>query len=75
MFSVLPTASLTVLDLFSTPFHYTVPCYQRPYSWTNKEAGQLLEDILAAAGLGGDGAPAEPDYFIGTIILLDPAGG
>jgi len=75
MFSVLPTASLTVLDLFSTPFHYTVPCYQRPYSWTNKEAGQLLEDILAAAGLGGDGAPAESDYFIGTIILLDPAGG
>ena len=75
MLSVLPTASLTVLDLFSTPFHYTVPCYQRPYSWTSKEAGQLLEDILAAAGLGGDGAPAEPDYFIGTILLLDPAGG
>jgi len=75
MFSVLPTASLTVLDLFSSPFHYTVPCYQRPYSWTTKEAGQLLEDILAAAGLGGDAAPAEPDYFIGTILLLDPAGG
>ncbi len=75
MFSVLPTASLTVFDLFSTPFHYTVPCYQRPYSWTNKEAGQLLDDVLAAAGLGGDGAPAEPDYFIGTILLLDPAGG
>lgn len=75
MFSVLPTASLTVFDLFSTPFHFTVPCYQRPYSWTTMEAGQLLEDILAAAGLVGDGAPAEPDYFIGTIILLDPAGG
>ena len=75
MFSVLPTASLTVLDLFSTPFHYAVPCYQRPYSWTTNEAGQLLEDILTAAGLGGDGTPAEPDYFIGTILLLDPLGG
>ena len=74
MFSGLPTASLTVTDLFSFPFHYAVPSYQRPYSWTTEEAGQLLEDIRGAAGLSGP-ETAEPDYFLGAILLLDAAGG
>ncbi len=75
MFPGLPTASLTVTNLFSSPFHFSVPCYQRPYSWTTSEAGQLLEDILAAAGIGGVVGAEEPDYFLGTILLLDGAGG
>lgn len=74
MFPGLPTASLTITDLFSTPFHFAVPCYQRPYSWTIKEAGQLLEDILTAAGLAGTVGGREPDYFLGTILLLDGTG-
>jgi hypothetical protein len=75
MFPGLPTASLTVSDLFSSPFHFSVPHYQRPYSWTTAEAGQLLDDFLAAAGIGGDPAAMKPDYFLGTIILIDEGGG
>jgi len=75
MFPGLPTASLTLTQIFSSPFHYSVPCYQRPYSWTTAEAGQLLEDILAAAGVGVAAGAEEPDYFLGTILLLDAAGG
>ena len=74
MFAGLPTASLTVSELFSTPFHFSIPCYQRPYSWTIVEAGQLLEDVLTAAGVDS-GVAAEPDYFLGAILLLDGAGG
>jgi Protein of unknown function DUF262/Protein of unknown function (DUF1524) len=75
MFPGLPTASLTVSDLFSSPFHFSVPHYQRPYSWTTAEAGQLLDDVLAAAGIGGDPAAMEPDYFLGAILLLETGGG
>ncbi len=75
MFPGLPTASLTLSDLFSSPFHFTVPPYQRPYSWTTAEAAQLLDDVLAATGIGGDPAATEPDYFLGTIILIDESGG
>ena len=66
---------LTQTHLFSSPFHFSVPCYQRPYSWTTVEAGQLLQDLLAAAGIGGVTDAAEPDYFLGTILLLDGSGG
>jgi hypothetical protein len=75
MFPGLPTASLTLSHLFSSPFHFSVPCYQRPYSWTTVEAGQLLDDVMAAAGLSGSTDAAEPDYFLGTILLLDGTGG
>lgn len=75
MFLGLPTASLTLTHLFSSPFHFSVPSYQRPYSWTTVEAGQLLEDISGAAGIGGIDDAAEPDYFLGTILLLDGTGG
>lgn len=75
MFPGLPTASLTLANLFSPPFHFSVPAFQRPYSWSTAEAGQLLEDILGAAGLGGKVGAEEPDYFLGTILLLDNADG
>ncbi len=75
MFLGLPTASLTLTNLFSAPFHFSVPCYQRPYSWTTAEAGQLLDDIFGASGLGGVAGAEEPDYFLGTIILIDGTGG
>lgn len=74
MFRGLPTASLTVTDLFSSPFHFSVPHYQRPYSWTTAEAGQLLEDIFEAAGVGSNAEATEPDYFLGNILLLDGSG-
>ena len=70
----LPTASLTLADLFANPFLFSVPAYQRPFSWTVKEAGQLLDDIAQAAGLDDEDA-AEPEYFLGTILLLDVDGG
>jgi hypothetical protein len=71
MFLGLPTLSLPLVKLFDTPFLFTVPAYQRAYSWTTREAGQLLEDLAIAAGLD-DQETAAPDYFLGTIILLDP---
>ena len=71
MFRGLPTASLPIIKLFDNPYLFTVPAYQRPYSWTTREAGQLLEDLVIAAGLD-DQETASPDYFLGTILLLDP---
>lgn len=69
MFPGLFTAPLRIIELYSDPFRYTVPSYQRRYAWTVKEAGQLLDDILLA--LGEDDEPVEPDYFLGAILLTD----
>jgi Protein of unknown function DUF262/Protein of unknown function (DUF1524) len=73
MFQPLPTASISFGQLFADPSRFTVPIYQRPYSWTVEEVAQLLEDIAGAAGLD-DGQPIETDYFLGAILLLNANG-
>lgn len=45
----------------------TIPSYQRPYKWTQKNVADLLEDIAQAIRRGG-----RPDgfrYRVGTVIL------
>jgi hypothetical protein len=69
----LPTASLRIADLLGDPYLFAIPAYQRPYSWSLEEAGQLLDDILAAAGVDNP-ATAEPEYFLGSVLLLSSDG-
>lgn len=72
MFTGLKTDSLTISRLFNAPYAFAIPPYQRSYSWTTKEVGQLLDDITSAAGVE-DAQAASPDYFLGTVLLLDPS--
>lgn len=44
---------------------YTIPAYQRPYSWNQDNVQQLLEDIQDAFDDG------DPEYFIGSIITIE----
>ena len=60
-------------DLFADPYHFQVPSFQRPYSWTTREAGQLLDDLLA--DMGEEEAPAPKSYFLGSIVLISPGTG
>ena len=55
-------------NLFSDDYVFTMPVYQRPYSWTTDETGELLTDLLGAMEAGDS---QEPDpYFLGSIVLI-----
>lgn len=56
--------------IFSDDFVFTIPSYQRPYSWEKEQAGELLDDLLLALGVGN--APVEElnPYFLGSIVLI-----
>ena len=65
------TELLSIGALYSAPNYFCTPAFQRPYSWTTKEAGQLLEDIRQAAETGHSQPSSQTaDYFLGTIVLL-----
>lgn len=49
--------------VFSSDFEFTIPDYQRPYSWGTEQALQLLDDLDGALGRDSD----EP-YFLGSIV-------
>lgn len=68
--SPFPSHTYSIAELFAQPRIFEVPPFQRPYSWTVAEAGQLLDDLVAAAGLGRS-SDVQPYYFLGAILLLD----
>ena len=51
--------------VFSSDFEFTIPDYQRPYSWGAEQALQLLDDLEGA--LERD---VEDPYFLGSIVLV-----
>jgi len=53
-------------EIFSKNFEFTIPNYQRPYSWTTEQARELYDDILSCRS-EKDG---EADYFLGSIVLI-----
>ena len=48
---------------------YSVPVYQRPYSWESTQINVILDDILDAYKLPE--AEREEGYFIGSIYIHD----
>lgn len=55
-------------DVFSDDYCFSIPTYQRPYAWTNEQAGELFDDLNLAMG-NGDAEEASP-YFLGSIVLI-----
>lgn len=51
--------------IFSSDFEYHIPGYQRPYAWTEEEAGILFDDLY-------EFYQTEPidNYFLGSIVLI-----
>ena len=64
-------------ELFSGRAVYSMPGFQRRFDWGPDEAIQLLDDILRAAAIDtaeDDRDSADPDYFLGTLLLLTNPG-
>ena len=54
---------LTIKAIFSSPEVLRLPPYQRGYSWSEKEAGELLNDLLEAMDTARQ-------YFLGAIVVI-----
>ncbi len=53
-------------DVFSDKFDFIIPPYQRPYSWTIEEAGQLFDDLFDFMTTQN----MDETYFLGSIVLI-----
>lgn len=59
-------AEYAVKKIFSNEFDFVIPSYQRPYSWTTEEAGQLFDDLLEFM----ESQDNDEAYFLGSIVLI-----
>jgi hypothetical protein len=63
-----------IRQIFSNEFAFSIPSYQRPYSWGIDQAAELFGDLLVASeGFSpratGAATEATP-YFLGSIVLI-----
>jgi hypothetical protein len=60
--------------IFSDDYVFSIPGYQRPYSWTTEQARELLDDLYGFM-VAADRVMAEmPPYFLGSIVLIKQEG-
>ena len=48
MFETIEAKELRLVDIFSDDYRFEIPEYQRPYTWTTKQTGECLDDLLHA---------------------------
>jgi hypothetical protein len=60
-----------IRKIFSNDFNFKVPLYQRPYSWTTEQSGELLDDLVSFIGSDSSVSIDElSPYFLGSIVLI-----
>ncbi len=62
----------TIRDVFHRDYAFSIPAYQRPYSWGTDQAKTLLSDLLAASTSFNVGMSASliTPYFLGSIVVI-----
>lgn len=56
--------------IFSDDYVFSIPGYQRPYSWGTEQAQELLGDLLAYMQAGNSALEDVAPYFLGSIVLI-----
>jgi hypothetical protein len=61
-----------IRDVFHRDYAFSIPAYQRPYSWGTDQAKTLLSDLVAAsAGFNvGMNVNSVTPYFLGSIVVI-----
>lgn len=65
----LASTDISVEELLSGRYVFSIPAYQRDYAWTKDEALQLVDDIAAVIADEEREDTAVP-YFLGTMLLV-----
>lgn len=63
-------AEYPIKKIFSDDFVFTIPLYQRAYSWTTEQSEELLQDLLRAMEGGEESIDDLSPYFLGSIVLI-----
>jgi len=74
MTSTLTAKEQPLSKIFSDEYVFTIPGYQRPYSWGVDQAQELLDDLLGYMRTGGSQLNEISPYFLGTLVLIKAEG-
>lgn len=70
MSDTLTAKEQSLAQIFSDEFVFTIPGYQRPYSWGPEQALELLDDLSSALAVAPQNLVEAQPYFLGSIVLI-----
>lgn len=64
--------ALVIERMFEKHSEYTIPMYQRPYSWQKEHVEQLWYDLIESYNnsMQSDDEDYIEDYFLGSVVLI-----
>ena len=69
LISTISAEKLVVKDIFCDDYLFTIPNYQRPYSWEEEHCSQLLDDLHTFA-FRNEEFDDLPPYFLGSAVII-----
>jgi len=72
LISSISAKQLALKDIFCDDYLFTIPNYQRPYSWEDEHCTQLLDDLHSFASKSND-INKIPPYFLGSAVVIKRA--
>lgn len=70
MSNTLTAKEQSLSKIFSDDYVFTIPGYQRPYSWGTEQAQELFDDLLSALKSSPEKLNDSAPYFLGSIVLI-----
>lgn len=70
MSQTLSAKEQSISKIFSDDYAFTIPSYQRPYSWGVEQAQELLDDLTGALQEAPANLADSAPYFLGSIVLI-----
>lgn len=67
MAKMIQGAEQALQDVFSDRYQLRIPEFQRPYSWTEEQSAELIDDLWAS--YTNEGSIGDEAYFLGSIVL------
>lgn len=74
MTSTLSAKEQPLSKIFSDEYVFSIPGYQRPYSWGVDQAQELLDDLLGYMRAGDKALAEMAPYFLGSLVLIKREG-
>ncbi len=64
--AIIKGSEYPLITIFDGHFFFSIPLFQRPYTWTPEQAEELIDDFLSSL----DDEDESNSYFLGSIVLI-----
>ncbi len=63
-------STMTITQLLSSRCQFSIPRFQREYSWEKRNYQEFFDDMLGCLKIDGNGKICDMPYFLGTMLFI-----